>query len=142
MFGTQRALNAYKMVNIETGVENADPHKLVLMLFDGALIAVGDARRHLSESRTADRGAAISKCIMIIENGLKASLDQNSGGELAQRLAGLYDYMRNRLLQANLHSQDAPLSEVQQLLGELREAWAQVQSEVDVQTARRMKGAA
>jgi flagellar protein FliS len=126
MYGTQRALSAYKTIGVETGVESADPHRLVLMLFDGAMIAIGDARRHLAAGGVAERGASISKAIAIIENGLKASLDRAAGGELADRLAALYDYMRMQLLKANLGGSDAPLAEVQQLLGELREAWAQV----------------
>lgn len=144
MYGTQHALSAYKMVGIETGVESADPHKLILMLFDGALIAVSDARRHLAGFRTAERGNAISQCIMIIENGLKASLDMNSGGELAQHLARLYDYMRNQLIAANLHASDANLQEVLQLLGDLREAWAQIgkPAQPAMPDATRIRGAA
>lgn len=138
MYGTQRALSAYKTIGVETGVESADPHQLVLMLFDGAMIAIGDARRHLAEGRIAERGASISKSIAIIENGLKASLDRDAGGELADRLASLYDYMRMQLLKANLGGNEAPLAEVHQLLGELREAWAQVGKTVPA----RMQGAA
>jgi len=121
-----RALNAYNKVGIETGVESADSHKLVLMLFEGAMIAVSDARRHLIEGQVAARGAAVSKGIMIIENGLKASLDMKSGGELAQNLSDLYDYMRNQLLAANLQASVKPLDEVLRLLGDLKDAWAQV----------------
>lgn len=138
MYGTQRALSAYKTIGVETGVEAADPHKLVLMLFDGAMIATQEARRHLADGNFPERGAAVSKSIMIIENGLKASLDRSAGGELAERLAALYDYMRGQLLQANLKGLDEPLAEVYRLLAELRGAWAQVGG-----TAQdRMKGAA
>jgi len=127
MYGqAQRALNAYARVGVETGVEAADPHKLVLMLFEGAMIAVNDARRHLVNSEIAARGSAISKAILIIENGLKASLDMKAGGELAQHLSDLYDYMRNQLLAANLQASAKPLEEVQRLLGDLKDAWAQV----------------
>ncbi|MBX3664132.1 MAG: flagellar export chaperone FliS [Burkholderiales bacterium] len=127
MYGqAQRALNAYARVGVETGVEAADPHKLVLMLFEGAMIAVNDARRHLAGGEIAARGSAISKAILIIENGLKASLDMKAGGELAQHLADLYDYMRNQLLAANLHASLKPLEEVHRLLGDLKDAWAQV----------------
>lgn len=127
MYGqARRALNAYAKVGVESGVEAADPHKLVLMLFEGAMIAVNDARRHLRDKQIAARGMAISKAIMIIENGLKASLDMNSGGDLAQHLASLYDYMRNQLLSANLHGADRPLEEIHLLLGDLKDAWAQV----------------
>jgi len=139
MYGTQRALSAYKTIGVETGVEAADPHKLVLMLFDGAMIATQEARRHLAAGNLAERGAAISKSIMIIENGLKASLDRSAGGELAERLASLYDYMRSQLLLANLKGLDESLAEVYRLLAELRDAWAQVGGN----PARdRMKGAA
>ncbi len=127
MYGqARRALNAYAKVGLDSGVDAADPHKLVLMLFEGAMIAVNDARRHLIDKQIAARGMAISKAIMIIENGLKASLDMNSGGDLAQHLANLYDYMRNQLLSANLHGSDRPLEEVHRLLGDLKDAWAQV----------------
>lgn len=127
MYGqAQRALNAYAKVGIQSGIEVADPHRLILMLFEGALIAVSDARRHLAGKQIAARGMAVSKAIMIIENGLKASLDMSSGGDLSQHLAGLYDYMCSRLLSANLHASDTPLEEVYRLLGDLKDAWAQV----------------
>ncbi len=127
MYGqARRALNAYAKVGVESGIEAADPHKLVLMLFEGAMIAVNDTRQHLRNKQIAARGMAASKAIMIIENGLKASLDMNSGGELAQHLADLYDYMCKQLLSANLHASDRPLEEVHQLLGDLKDAWAQV----------------
>lgn len=129
MYGqAQRALSAYNSVGVESGIEVADPHRLVLMLFEGAMIAVNDARRHLREKQIAARGMAISKAIMIIENGLKVSLDMKSGGELAQHLSDLYDYMRNQLLNASLHGADQPLEEVHRLLGDLKGAWAQVGS--------------
>lgn len=127
MYGNaQLALKAYAAVGVESRVDSADPHQLVLMLFEGSMIAVANARRHLAENQIAARGMAISKAIMIIENGLKASLDRGSGGALAQNLADLYDYMRNRLLVANLQASDQPLAEVHQLLGELKDAWAQI----------------
>lgn len=144
MYGrTQHALSAYARVSVETGVESADPHKLVLMLFEGAMIAVGDARRHLLEGQVAARGTAISKAIMIIENGLKASLDMKVGGELSQHLADLYDYMRNQLLAANLQASMKPLEEVHRLLGDLKDAWAQVGgTQRPAAPATRVRGAA
>lgn len=121
---------AYKKVGIETGVESADPHKLILMLFEGALLAVASASLHMQrrESATdvARKGEAISKAINIIENGLKASLDMGAGPDLAANLAALYDYMVARLLHANMHNQPAVLDEVSHLLAELKDAWEQI----------------
>lgn len=123
---TQRAINAYSTVGLETGVHTADPHKLVLMLYDGALLALADARRHLAGRDVAAKCAALSKASRIIESGLSASLDPEAGGELSERLAALYDYMCDRLLHANLHNRPEPIEEVSRLLSELRGAWSEI----------------
>jgi flagellar protein FliS len=121
-----KAIDAYANVGVETGVAAADPHKLILMLFDGTLAAIAKARLAMARGEIAAKGAAISKAIEIIDAGLKASLDVKAGGVLAERLAALYDYMLNRLLAANLRNDAALLDEVGRLLNELRGAWAQI----------------
>ena len=78
------------------------------------------------EGNISLKGSHISRAIDLISNGLKASLDMESGGELAERLAALYDYMAQRLLWANLKNETAPLDEVLNLLNELRGAWAEI----------------
>lgn len=122
----RKAVDAYAQVGVETGVAAADPHKLILMLFDGALAAIAKARFAMSRSEIVAKGAAISKAIEIVDGGLKASLDVGAGGELAERLSQLYDYMLHRLLQANLRNDIPALDEVTRLLSELRGAWAQI----------------
>jgi flagellar protein FliS len=123
---------AYNKAGIETGVETADPHKLILMLFEGALLAVASASLHMKRNGGAEdvarKGEAISRAINIITNGLKASLDQTAGGDLAAKLGALYDYMSTRLLFANQHNQPAILDEVSHLLAELKDAWEQIGS--------------
>jgi len=127
MFGAPRnPISAYASVNVETSISDASPHALVLLLFDGAIQACISARLHMERNEIPEKGSAVSKAINIITNGLKASLDMESGGELAERLAALYDYMVQRLLFANMKNQPAALSEVVTLLNELREAWAQI----------------
>ena len=122
----QRAIKSYNDVGIETGVHAADPHKLVLMLFDGALLALADGKRHMQQRHIAAKGQSLSKAIMIIESGLKASLDVKAGGELGERLAALYDYLCDRILRANLHNRPELIDEVSWLLSELRGAWEQI----------------
>ena len=128
--GFQNRAAAYAKVSVETGVNTADPHKLILMLFEGAMLAVASASLHMKRKGGADdvarKGEAISKAINIITNGLKASLDQDAGGELAGKLGALYDYMSARLLYANLHDQPAILDEISHLLAELKGAWEQI----------------
>lgn len=122
MFATQSAA-AYAKVGVETHVSEANPHQLVAMLFDGAMLAINSAAISMSQGDILAKGKGISKAIEIITYGLKASLDNDAGGELAQRLGALYDYMCSRLFFANANNDQAALSEVGKLLGELREAW-------------------
>lgn len=120
---------AYAKVGVETGVESASPHKLILMLFDGALMALSTATMHLKEKHIAEKGQALAKAVDIIGNGLKASLDPQSGGDLAGRLEALYDYMCMRLTHANLKNDGAAIAEVGGLLKELRGAWEEIASD-------------
>ena len=122
----RKAVDTYAQVGVETGVASADPHRLILMLFDGALAAIATARLAMSRNEVAAKAAAITKAIAIIDGGLKASLDVAAGGELAQRLSELYDYMLKQLLLANLRNEMTTLDEVSRLLNELRGAWAQI----------------
>lgn len=127
MFGMMRSpAESYAKVSIDAAVETADPHRLVLMLFDGAIAAVTQARFQMEAEQIAEKGLSISKAINLIMNGLRASLDLESGGELAERLAALYEYMGQRLLFANLKNSPAALNEVEELLIGLREAWSQI----------------
>lgn len=120
------ALNAYSQVGVETSIASASPHKLISMLFDGAILAISHGRLHMQQGNVAAKGAAISKAIAIIDEGLKVSLDEDAGGELAQNLKALYEYMSNRLLMANIKNDAQGLDEVARLLGELKGAWEQI----------------
>lgn len=126
MFAHRSGALAYKNVGVENGVSSADPHRLTLMLFEGALVSTNAARIHLENGDVSLKGSAISKAIEIVSNGLKVSLDFEVGGELAHRLASLYDYMCTRLLHANVRNDVAALAEVSTLLRELKEAWEQI----------------
>lgn len=124
MFGSrQTGVNAYAKVGIETDVTSASPHKLIVMLFDGAIVALRSAILHTQSGKIPEKGAALSKAISIIETGLRASLDKKAGGEVAEGLDSLYAYMSARLLQANLNNQVELMEEVLGLLADLRGAW-------------------
>jgi flagellar protein FliS len=136
MFGMSRSPTAsYAQVSIDIAVEAADPHRLILMLFEGARAAIFLARSHMSRNEIAEKGAAISKAIDIVNSGLLASLDIEKGGELAERLASLYEYISYRLLWANLNNNLAALDEANHLLGELQSAWAMIAPNADKQAA-------
>jgi flagellar protein FliS len=123
----QRAAQAYAQIGLETGVAAASPHRLILMLYDGALKAIGEAMTHAATGNVAARGAALSRALAIIDEGLKASVDVNAGGTIARHLVELYDYMTRRLLLASIRSDAPMMGEVADLLRELREAWAGIE---------------
>jgi len=122
----RNAAHAYANVGLETGVVAANPHQLILMLFDGAELAVRMAIKHMNEGDLAKKSAAITKASTIILDGLRAALDPQQGGSIAQQLDALYDYMNKRLMLAHLNNQTAPLEEVLGLLRELHGAWQQI----------------
>jgi flagellar protein FliS len=134
----QSGVKAYAKVGIETGVTSASPHKLIVMLFDGAIVSVTSAIMHMKGGNIPEKGKAISKAIMIIDSGLRAALDKKAGGEIAQGLDALYEYMGARLLEANLKNNLAHLEEVQRLLQDLRGAWNAI---ADTPAARGQAGA-
>jgi flagellar protein FliS len=99
---------------------------MILMLFDGAIEAIRLSQSLLGTRKVASRCEALGKAVRIVEEGLKASLDREAGGLLAERLASLYDYITMRLLQANLRNDVKALEEAHGLLAGLRNAWAQI----------------
>ncbi|RXZ44821.1 flagellar export chaperone FliS [Crenobacter cavernae] len=118
-------LNAYQNA-LEVEVEAASPHKLVLMLFDGAIAAIRQARIQMVSRNIAEKGRLIGKAVAIVDEGLRASLNRDAGGEMAANLDDLYEYCGMRLLEANLKNEPALLDEVERLLGEIRGAWAEI----------------
>jgi flagellar protein FliS len=127
MFGMSRKpLANYAQVEVETNVETASPHQLILTLFDGAISACRQAKIFMLDGNIPQKGSKLSQAINILTNGLNASLDLEAGGELAERLSALYDYMAERLLQANIQNNTAAIDEVIELMQGLRDAWAQI----------------
>ncbi len=127
---TRNAASAYANVGLETGVVAASPHKLIIMLYEGAELAVRMAIKHMNEGDLTKKSAAISKANTIIMEGLQAALDPHQGGEIARQLDALYVYMVQRLMLGHAMNQTEPLEEVLGLLRELRGAWEQIGSNI------------
>ncbi|MBW8327800.1 MAG: flagellar export chaperone FliS [Thiobacillus sp.] len=123
---SRNAAHIYANVGLETGVVAASPQQLIIMLYEGAELAVRMAIRHMNDGDLEKKSAAITKASTIILEGLRAALDLQQGGEIAQQLGALYDYMNQRLLLAHVRNETAPLEEVLGLLRELHGAWQQI----------------
>ena len=118
-----QSVRSYADIGLETQVLSASPERLITLLYLGARAAIGQARIHLQEGRVAERGAAISKAIKIVDEGLKTGLNMEAGGEIAANLARLYDYIVRTLLTANLKADTEQLDIADRLLADLAEAW-------------------
>jgi len=117
------SVRSYADIGLETQVLGASPERLITLLYLGARAAIGQARIHMQEGRVAERGAAISKAIKIVDEGLKTGLNMEAGGDIAVNLARLYDYIVRTLLTANLKADAEQLDIADRLLADLAEAW-------------------
>lgn len=134
-----RAPNAqmYSRVGVETGVQDASPHKLVAMLLDGFFESLMRAKAAMAAGQIEIKGREIGRAVRIVEEGLKASLDLSAGGTLAADLSDLYAYVTLRLTQANLKNDAAALDECRALMKPLHDAWSSIAPQVDRAAAQR-----
>lgn len=117
------ALQTYARLSIETGVAGASPERLIVMLYDGAILALTRAKAEMTAGDTVAKARSISKALDIVIVGLRGALDEKAGGEIAQNLVSLYDYIGDRLVQANARDDLSKIDEVLGLLRDLKGAW-------------------
>lgn len=119
----RNAANNYQSVGLESKIVAASPLELVVLLYDGAIVACKSAIFSIHQNDVEKKGAALTKAILIIESGLRLSLDKEVGGEIAENLDAMYRYMTDRLYYANIKIEAEPVQEVVDLLADLRSAW-------------------
>lgn len=124
-----QAAQSYSSLKVHSGVEDASPHRLIQMLFEGALERIAQAKGAMQQNQIARKGELIGKAINIV-GGLQGSLNDKEGGALATNLDELYDYIIRRLAQANFANDLSILDECGQLLGEIKSAWDAIAPEV------------
>ena len=116
------AIKQYQQVSVNSSVMGASPHRLVQMLMAGALERIALAKASMARNEIAMKGQNIGKAIDIV-GGLQGSLNMEAGGEIAENLSNLYDYMAGRLLVANSQNDESILDEVSSLMIELKMGW-------------------
>ena len=125
----RQAMSAYSNTQIHSGIMDASPHKLTAMLLAGAVDRVNAARGAIEKGDVARRGEMLGKTISILAQ-LQADLDMSQGGEIAQNLEALYDYMIRGLVDANRENDAEKLDEVQALLSEVKVGWDGIKDQV------------
>ena len=117
----QRGLTTYR----QTQVQSRTPLELVVMLYDGALKFLHQAREAIERGDIAARRDASSRAITIISE-LQSTLNMEQGGELAQRLDELYIYVNGRIIAAAAENSVAPIDDATRVLNVLRESWVAI----------------
>jgi len=117
---------AYASMGVESEVLSASPHRLIALLFDCADRKMRAAGLHMQAGRTARKAEEISRTLDIVNNGLLAALDKERGGDMAEQLASIYDYVATRLMQANARNDIEALEEARVLLSDIGSAWREI----------------
>ena len=131
---SMRSANSYRTVGLETSVSGATPHQLVGLLFDALQQSLASAKGAILSGDIPAKGRSISRAVRILEEGLKAGLDTERGGELAANLCRLYDFCIIRMTEANLRNDVAIVDEVIQIIHPVADGWMQIKNDVAVQS--------
>ncbi|MCS2158097.1 flagellar export chaperone FliS [Scandinavium sp. H11S7] len=122
MYGSQDGYSQYKEMDLASRTASASPLDLVLVLYSGLLDELERAKSHIEGKRFERKAQSINKCIDIL-NALTSSLEFETGGELVQNLARLYDHCVYRLYEASSELSIEKMDEVVQILNNLHEGW-------------------
>jgi flagellar protein FliS len=124
---SNRSAAAYKRASIEASVDMADPHKLVSLLFDALQRNIKGAKLAMQSGDVSNKCEQVSNALRILEEGLKAPLNLEEGGEIANNLNALYDYCVTRLVWANARNEVSALDEVATLMDTVAAGWKQIE---------------
>ena len=116
-----RGAHAY----FNTHVQSRTPMEIVVLLYDGALRFLGQARAAMAAGDLVTKRDALSRGLAIVTE-LQGMLNMQEGGEIAASLDALYTYIHGCCLDANVKRDPARLDEALRLLTTLRSAWAEV----------------
>ena len=123
-YNPQEALKQYRRLGVESEVGNASPHRLIQLLFEGALARLAVAQGAIERKDTAVKGEMLGKAIGIV-GGLRSSLDMDAG-DISERLDQLYEYINLKLLEASAQNDTAKVSEAIQLLKTVKSGWDEI----------------
>jgi len=135
------ASKQYSSVNAQTGIVDADPHRLIQLLYNGAIEQIAIAKGCMQRKDIAGKGEAISKAIGIV-NGLAGSINHEVDSDgLGDNLASLYDFANRKLTEANINNDEKALDEVLPVLKELQAGWNEIRPEVLAQLQNELTSA-
>jgi flagellar protein FliS len=125
-----RGAAAYQKVGTQSGAEFATPHRLIQMLLEGALEKMVIAKSYMERDDIAGKSENINWAIRII-GGLQASIDKDKGGEIAETLASLYNYIVTLLCDANIENNVSKIDEAISIINNIKDGWDGISDEAD-----------
>lgn len=129
----------YAKLNKSTAVEEATPHQLIQMLYQGALDNLQQSIGHMERKDYEAKGNTIGRAISIL-GGLQGFLDHEKGGDIARNLDSLYDYMMIRLYEATRENSQQKVQEVIGLLKQIKSGWDSIAEEANKLHSQQVKG--
>lgn len=127
MYG--RNLKAYNRTKLEAELLVASPHRVTQMLFEGLIERLNQAKGHIETRDPAKKAEFIGKAMGIL-NGLQGAVDPSYDPELGNRIIGLYDYMKDRLNDANINDDIGAIDEIIRLITPIKEAWDNIPDDI------------
>ncbi|ARR48724.1 flagellar export chaperone FliS [Photobacterium damselae subsp. damselae] len=122
------SLQAYKKVSVNAQLASASPHRIIQMLYAGTIERLIQGKAAMEQGNIAMKCERLSKALDIIMS-LRDCLSMEDGGDVANNLDSLYDYMIRQVSTANAENQPEPIDEVITMLREIKSAWDQIPSE-------------
>lgn len=118
----RKSLQSYRKVSVESEISVASPHRIIQMMFEGALQRLAQSRYAIENNDVQSKGIYIGKAIGII-TGLNNSLNMDAGGDIANNLSDLYDFMLRKISEANLNNDVQAIDDVCEIIRTIKEGW-------------------
>jgi flagellar protein FliS len=129
MFGVK----AYAKVGIESQVNSASPHQLIVMLYDGLLESMRFALICMQNKNPVQKGAEVNRALRILQDGLMSSLDFEKGGDISKQLMGVYEYVSQNMVIASARNDEEKMQVCIAMIENIREAWVAIGTSGGVQ---------
>ncbi|WED21069.1 flagellar export chaperone FliS [Vibrio sp. JC009] len=128
------SLQAYKKVSVDSQLSAASPHKVIQMLMAGAIERLVQGKAAMQQGNVAVKGERLGKALDIVIS-LRGCLSMSDGGEIAQNLDQLYDFMISQITMANIENNEQAIDDVIHIIREIKSAWDQIPAEYHNLTA-------
>ncbi|WP_299569679.1 flagellar export chaperone FliS [uncultured Shewanella sp.] len=128
------SIKSYRKVSLDSEIAVASPHRIIQMMFDGALLRLAQSRYAIETQDLQGKGVAINKAIGII-NGLNNSLNMDVKDSVASNLSDLYDFMLRRISEANMNNDVKAIDDVTGILRTIKEGWDSIPQDMHQMTS-------